>query len=331
MRISGYISRILLCLTCLMPMLARSQEDNFADKEDDDAAPKRKAPSFFHKPEAATPAEQLALADGLRREGKTRQAIRQYDSLVHEWHDTPEAVSAQRAQADVLLERGKNKDSFDAYQYMIDFYAGQFPFEPVIEKQFQIANVIKNERHARFWILPGVTDPQLALPLLETVVQNAPTWERSQEALNTIAQIHEQAGDFDKAAEQYERVQLRYPDGRYAATAAFSRARCLYHNAMQRGRDEGQLRTVLSAYASFMHDFPSDENAAAARTRLDEIKERLSQMCFERAMYYDRAEKNDKAAIVAYRDFVRTFPMSPLREQAESRIAELSSKTGKKP
>ena len=51
----------------------------------------------------------------------------------------------------------------------------------------------------------------------------------------------------------------------------------------------------------------------------------------ERAVYYDTVEKNAKAAVIAYRDFVRTFPMSNLRERAESRIAELSATMEKKP
>lgn len=331
MRTSSHVRWALVGLLCLLPAFARSQEDgNFKVQDEEAKTPQRKSPGIFHRPGKASPAEQLTYADALRRDGKLSRAIKEYDNLVHAWHDTPEAVLAQRAQSDLLFERGKFKPAFEAYQYLVDFYAGQFPFEPVIQRQFEIANVVKNQRYARLWILPGVLDPQQALPLFEAIVRNAPNGDLAQESLFNMALIQEDDKEFDKAVELYERIQLRYPDGRYTASATFARARCLYQAARSRGRDEGQIRNAVSAFSTYLRDYPSDPNAASARKYLDELRSILSDMYFSRATYYDNVEKNAKAAVVAYRDFVRTFPMSNLRERAEARIAQLSATTEEK-
>jgi tetratricopeptide (TPR) repeat protein len=325
---------LLLCLLCLAPAAVRgqSQDENFKVEDEEAAGPTRKAPSLFHRPTQKTPEAQLQYADSLRRSGRLRKAMKQYNNLVYAWPNAPEAPKAQRAYADLLLERENYEAAFDQYQYLVTFYAGNFPFDEVLEKQFQIANYVKTARHARFFgLLPGVTDPQQALPLYKKIVQNAPNWTRSQEALFYEALIYEEDKDYDKAIQTYEEIQQRYHGTTYAGSAAFARARCLFEMAHQRLRDEGQVRAAVSAFGTFIHDYPSDPNIGQARKFLDDMKVTLAQMYYDRAVYYDQVQKNAKAAIISYRDLIRTFPvpdvplMSNLCAKASMRIEELEA------
>jgi outer membrane protein assembly factor BamD (BamD/ComL family) len=303
------------------------EDDHFRTEESKDKGPKRKTPSLFHRTAQDTPAAQLVYADSLRKAERIRKAMRQYNNLVHAWGSSPEALKAQRSLADLRFERKEYQEAFDEYQYLIDFYPGQFAFDEVIEKQFQLANAIKTRRVARFLIFPGVTDPERAIPMFEKIVANAPSWERSQEALFYVALINEETENWADAVAVYDRILQRYPDSRFAASAAFARARCLYTTATERGRDEFQLNAAMAAFASFIHDHPSDANVKEAQARLDELRDKLTRMYFDRAVFYDKSLKNPTAAIVAYRDLIRTFPMSTSeeRKQAEARVLELEA------
>lgn len=312
---------VLLLLCSSVVMLPAQEEDAF---EDDFAnVQKRKRPSFFYRPAKDSPAEQLQYADALRESGKTRKASRQYRALVHKWHDAPEAVIAQLRYAMLQEERGRYRQAFDEYQYLIDNAAGEFTYDDVLKKQFKIANLIRTARHGRILGLPGFEAPERALPLFEQIVANAPNWDRSAECQFFIGLIHEEEKSAELAVAAYETVQLRYRASEFAPTAAFRRAECLTRMANRHPRDEESAKRALSALSAFLIEYPADPGAAPAREYLDTLKERLADMHFERAIFYDRISKKPAAAVIAYTDFISKFPTSPRRAEAEARLNAL--------
>ena len=131
----------------------------------------RKALSWYslRRPAADTPAAQLEHAEALREAGRLRRAGRAYNALVHRWHQEDEAVEAQRRLAQLLYTRGRYQQAFDEFQYLIDHFAGQFPYDEAIIYQHRIIRHIKRERR---WL--GGRDPSRALPLLRQVIENGP-------------------------------------------------------------------------------------------------------------------------------------------------------------
>lgn len=284
---------------------------------------KRKEPGFFHRPARETASEQLAYARSLLDSGHARKAMREFDALVHQWHDTKEAVQAQRALAQTLDDRGRYEEAFDEYQYLIDNYAGSFPFQEIIDRQFRIANYVRTVKRGKWLFFGGFTTPERALPLFEQIVENAPAGAKSAAARFYIGLIHEEAGDYADAMHAYETVRNRYPDDPRAGDAAFRRAYCLYRVAGMRQRDEASCREALSALAAFLRDFPENENAKVARQYLDQLRERLIGMYYARAEFYDRIAKRPEAAIIAYSDFVAKFPLAEQAKTAKQRIESL--------
>jgi tetratricopeptide (TPR) repeat protein len=283
----------------------------------------RKSPSLFHNPRQESAAAQLAYAQKLVERGHERRARGAFNDLVHAWHDSPEAVVAQGELARLLLKAGKHQKAFDEYQYLIRYFAGQFPYEAVLERQFQIANAVRTERHMTLWVLPGMLDPSRALPLYEQIVENGPTWQRAAEALYYAGVIQERDKDYDLAVISYEGLLMRYPDSDFAADAAFRRASCLYQLASRSPRDELRSREALSACLAFARTYPTDPNAEEVKTMAGEMQQRLADMYYNRAIFYDRIAKRPRSAIIAYSDFIGKFPTSDRRKTADERIANL--------
>ena len=323
---------ILWVITAVQPaVLAQHAHDNASTDTVNLAVgdeSKRKSPSFFHRPSKDSSAAQLGFANKLLSDGKQKAAMKQFSALVHKWHTSPEAPAAQLAYARILYDRKDYTRAFDEFQYLVDNFAGQFPYEEALDKQFRVANYLMTARRMKFLFIPGFRIQEQALPLFEKIVKNGPNWKSSVEAQFNIGVINEELGNHDEAIKAYDLLRYHYPDSERSVDASFRKAYCLYLAANANMRDETQCRLALSALAGFAGDYPKHGSYELAVKYRDELDARLANMNYERAVFYDKSGKI-KAAIIAYEDYIRKFPLSKLAGNASARIEILKGKLEK--
>ena len=287
----------------------------------------KKAPSFFHRPSKATPAEQFNFARAMEQRGKLKSAIRAYDDIVHEWHTSPQAVQAQYREAVLLLKRKKYTKSFKEFQYLIDHFAGLFNYDKVLDYQTRIARQVMEERWGDVLFLPGFKSPEKALPLFEQILKNAPNWNRAAAVRLKMGKTYQQLHQYKDAIKSYDTVQQHNPNSKEAEPALFHKAYCRYILAKKTPRDEKRCRQALSALTSFITRYPMSKNRQQAEKYQREMKEHLVEMYYQRAYFYDRAKKY-RAAIIAYNNFLKKFPGSDKATVVFARIKELKALTG---
>jgi len=314
----------ILLLSLLTASVAWGQDDPF-EPQPTEFKSERKRPSVFRRPEKDTPDAQLAYATRLHLAGDLKQAARQYLALVHEWHDSSEAVRAQLAYAEILMNRGRDERAFREFQYLVDHYAGLFPHDTVLGHQLAIAHRVRTKRRGKFLFYPGFTAPERALPLLQRIVKNAPKWEKAPEAQFYYGRIRESQRDYVEAVAAYEVLQSRYPRSDFAVRAAHRRAVCLWALAEQSPRDEQRCQTAIRALAAFVRAHPGDRNTAGAREKLAVLTERLAQAVYERAVFYDRRARRPDSALIAYKEYLRRFPLSSRAAEVHKRIKDLEA------
>lgn len=288
----------------------------------------RKSPGWFGKPKTGSSQEELELAKKLQGEGYAGAAAKRYVSIVRYWGSSLEAPIAQKAYADILYDREDMEDAFREYQYLIKFYAGQFDYDLVLERQMKIANYLMTTPRGSFLFFPGFMDPERALPYFKQILQNGPTWKHAPEVQFNIGLINEEAGEANDAVLAYDAVMKKYRGHGRVPQAAFRKAVCLKRLSERSPRDERSLREALSAVVSFTVTYPLDDNVEQAREYAAGLKDRLELMYFDRAEYYDRISGNDKAALIAYGEFVKQFPASRYAVKAQDRIDEIRSGQG---
>jgi TolA-binding protein len=286
----------------------------------------RKSPGWFGGPQTGSAAEEMALAGRMRENGEPGKAAKRYNALVTEWGDAAEAPAAQQAYADLLMEERDMEDAFREYQYLIKFYAGQFDYDAVLEKQMQIANYIMTTPRGKFLFFPGFNSPESAIPYYKQIVANGPKWRRAPEAQFNVGVINEDIDDFEEAILAYDSVMNRFHDNELAPKAAFRKAVCLVKLWKKTPRDERSLREALSGMATFVANYPASDNIPGANDYLADMGETLAGMYFERAEFYETINRNDEAAIIAYSEFVRQFPSSKKAVAAQNRIEELRNR-----
>jgi outer membrane protein assembly factor BamD (BamD/ComL family) len=315
---------ILLCSS-----MAWGQQGYRPDETEFDPGPRtyshaeKKQRSLFHRPEKSTAADQLAFAAAQEKEGRFRTAKDAYDDLVHHWHDSREAPEAQLALARVLFKQAKYEKAFKAFQYLVDHYAGRFQYNEVLDYQHRIANQIMNDRWGDVLFMPGFEAPERALPLLNQIVVNGPNWDKAPGVRLTVGMIHEELKDYESAVTAYDAVEQHHARSPEAETAAFRKAHCLYILSEKTPRDEKRCRRALSAMASFLARHKQSPDRAEAEIYLAELKVRLAEMYYERALYYDEIVRRPASALIAYRDFLKKFPASDRAEAVFTRIEAL--------
>jgi TolA-binding protein len=285
--------------------------------------PAKRGTSWFIKTQRDTAAEQLAYADNLRQENRLRSAYRAYNGLVHAWPDTVQAVTAQVACAEVLEARGNYLKAFDEYQYLIDRYVGQFDYRSTLEKQFAIANHLMTARRGRVLFLPGFEAPERALPLFETLIRNAPSWDKAPLCQYNIGLIHEKNEEWEEAVAAFELLQNRYETSPWTEPAAFREAAGLYQLTLDRPNDENACHTARSALVRYIRAYPNSPSMATAREYLKALNTRYATLVYERAVFYDQLARKPAAALIAYEDFVKKFPDSERAAQARARLETL--------
>ena len=288
----------------------------------------RKSGSLFLRPRQEDATQQLAYARQLEASDRLRRAGRQYNALVHRWPDSHEAAEAQLALSRLLLERGRYERAFKEFQYLIEHHQGEFAYGEVLAYQLEAATAVKEQRRGGLLILPGFQNPERAIPLLETIVRNGPNWSQIPDIRLEIARIHENARQYEEAVAAYEEVIIYH--GRHPATreAIFRKAICLKQIADRHPRDETRTRSALSALFAVLRTNPESEQAADVQVMIASLRQRLEDLHFEKAEFYDRIARKPQAALISYREFQQQFPASSRREDIEKRINVLEANAG---
>jgi len=280
--------------------------------------PERKEPSMWHRPGADTPAAQLALAAGYEREQRRSRAISANNALVHKWHNSPEAVLAQRNQARLLEEDGQYEDAFLEYQYLITYFAGQFPFLDVLDHQYRCANALCTVDHKFLGIsTKSMSDVRR---MYERLLLNGPNWAKAPEVGMRIGELHESEEEEPEAITAYEQVQNRFPGTEAAHDAAYRAVTCRCHFALTHPRDAQSRADAVTALNAFLRKYPLDPQTGNLQTRLKDLEQQTVEASYAQAVFYDRNRHDRTAAIAAYRDFQRRFPDVPQAKEAAARL-----------
>jgi outer membrane protein assembly factor BamD (BamD/ComL family) len=339
--VSGMNSKkILACLVAffvvaaavVLPPQARGMEEDewsSENKEDRFSGLPRKTGTFFQRARKDSPAEQLAYAAELKLEGRLRKAGRQFNALVHRWPDVDEAAEAQLALARALRARGRYEAAFREYQYLIEHYAGQFPYTMVLNEQLGVARSVMTMRRGTFGFLQGFESPDRAIPLFRIVIENGPNWSEIPEIRLVIGRIHEEAREYIEAVAAYEEVIVFHGRHPVAQEAIFRKAICLERIANKNPRDTRRTQVAMQALFAALREDLAPEQAAEAQELIRGLRTRLERIHLDQAEYYDRTLKNPSAALLSYRDFLRRFPESEHEADVRQRVEVLEAKASK--
>ena len=170
----------------------------------------------------------------------------------------------------LLQDAGDYTDAFDAFDYLLNNFAGGYSFTNVIDRQFRMANHIMTTRKKSTF---GGRGPKEAIGMFASIVVNAPQSEQATESQYYIGLIYEQNKEYVEAINAYRAVQEKYRESTFATDAMFREACCRYEIAIRSTRDEEAIREALSVLTLFNRRHPEHAGRAEAATKAAELKE----------------------------------------------------------
>jgi outer membrane protein assembly factor BamD (BamD/ComL family) len=270
-----------------------------------------------------TSAEQWEYARATQNKGRLKRADRRMLYLVRRWPNSQEAPWAQRARADMLFSRGKMKDAFKEYQFLINNYSSRMrDYDSVLESQFEIANYIMNRRRLR-WIFGGYRAPEYAVEYFEDVIRNGPQWDRAPEAQFLIGQCQQDAGDLEMAISGYGVLGYRYPDSTFSEEAAWQQIQCLDELRREYTSSIEILDRTLTATTVFLTTYPASKYKSRIIQLRNGLYEVKAKKAFDEAAFYAKVPKKPEAAIIYYEQMIEEYPKSKLVPDAQERIEEI--------
>jgi len=272
---------------------------------------------FSHKP--ATPADHWDYAVSLREKGKLSAARKQFDVLQKRWPESLQAAGARQAVGDIYFEQGKDKKAFEAYEELIKrYYTGLKNYDTVLENQYEIAQREKVRRRMRL-LFGGYTAPERAIPYLESILLNAPQWERAPEIQFEIGEAYRSNGEYEMAAAAYTTVEYRYPDSSVAEQASFEKIQSLKYLVEHIPYSVDLREDAQLAVDIFSANYPDSEYAPDVALFTTDLAERAAKTDFEIAGFYERVPDPIK------KDAARVYYEKVIREHADTEYAKASA------
>ena len=257
--------------------------------------------------------------------GRLKKADRRMLYLVRRWPNSKEAPWAQRARADMLYSRGKLKDAFAEYQYLIDNYSSRMrDYDAVLECQFDIAVDVMNRKRMR-WLFGGYRAPEYAVEYFEDVIRNGPQWARAPEAQYLIGQAYRDSGELDLAIAAYAVLGYRYSDSPLAEDAAWNQISCLELLRKEFPSSRDILDRTLTSTTVFLTTYPVSKHKGEIRQLRNQLYEVMAQKAFDEAAFYAKVPKKPASATLYFEQMIAEFPKSKLVPEAEKRIEELKA------
>jgi len=190
--------------------------------------------------------------------------------------------------ADLYFAEGDDQKAFDTYQELIDeYYTGIRNYDAVLERQFAIAEREMKRKRMR-WLFGGYTAPEKAITYFESILRNAPQWERSAEVQYLIGDAYCRNGEEELAIVACATVEYRYPDSPFAEKAALTKIECL--KKLVRAvpysvdiREQAQLSVRL-----FEALYPQSEHLADVAAFGAELDEQAARNTYETGEFYER-------------------------------------------
>jgi lipopolysaccharide assembly outer membrane protein LptD (OstA) len=150
------------------------------------------------------------------------------------------------------------------------------------------------------WMFGGYRAPERAVPMFESIIENAPQWERAPEMQYMIGQAYQQNNEQAVAVVSYSAVEYRYPDSPFAEKAALAKIDCfkqMVHSTPYSVdiREQAQLSASL-----FPELYTNSQHLAGVKAFGDELHNKAAAHDYEVGQFYERVPRparNESAAI----------------------------------
>ena len=275
---------------------------------------------FSEKPDTA--AEHWGYAESLREQGKQEEARKQFKIFVKRWPEDLKAPAAQQAVGDLYVAEGKDLKAFKAYEALIQkYYTGLKDYDYILDTQYRIAQDEMRRKRMK-WMFGGYSSPERAIPLLESILRNAPQWDRAPEMQHQIGETYRKNGDEELAVVAYTSVEYRYSDSAFAERAGYGKILSFKELVSTTPYSVDIRERAEIAAEIFLMNYPASTHLLEVQQFKIDLLELEAQYAYEVGEFYANAPKNPRkeSARIYYKKVVREHPETTYATRATEKL-----------
>jgi len=279
---------------------------------------------LFGGPSREGPEAQWERVEGYVEANRQRRAIRHAGYLVNTWPDSPRAVDAQRLIGDLHFARQNYVEAFEAYQELVDNYAGEFDYDELITQQLETAYRAQNKDYSGFFGLTTFQQPLKAIPLYEQLLVNAPTHSEAPRIRYEMGRIYLGRRKYMDAVREFQLLVERHPLHPLAEDGLWLTAEAYRKRAERTPTDIQPREGEFQALRQFTLRFPESERIGEAREHLQASTNKLAELRYQQGVFYEEKMRRPRAALRMYESLIQQFPDSEWTGNARERILRLN-------
>lgn len=259
-------------------------------------------------------------AEAIEQSGKQSKARDAFKALAKSYPNSKVGAESQFRVAQIRDKEGEGKRAFDEYQELITKYRTTPHFQTAIERQFAIAESLKNTEKKGFLGIGASAQPSELKEMYEQIADSAPYSQFAPRSLMAIAEVNIREGATGDAIRNYQSVVDHYRGTEYAKESQYQVYK-LRGDVANNSNSPSEDRSQVAAGLEFVASNPDDNRAEEVRKSLEEIEERELDKNFKTGQFYE--EKGEyKAALVYYREIAKK-PSSKHYDSTLTRINEM--------
>lgn len=207
---------------------------------------------------------------------------------------------------------GDYKNSFKAYEHMIEKDPGSRRLQEILEKEFQVG-VAQMER-----------DENGAIKVFESIIARNPLGFIAADAQVKIADCHYQLRQFKEAEDNYLGVMENYPDSEWVPYAQFRIPNCRLSNIRIQERNYDLLSRSREGFEIYMANNPRGVLVNTTMAIISEIDIAMAERDYKTGEFYLRRQRPD-AGLIYFESVIKDYPNTEWAARAEEKIEMLKN------
>ena len=274
-----------------------------------------------------TPREQFNWAMRFFKQSDFERSAEEFDRLVSYYTDSEFAPKAQYYLGRSYEELGKYYFSFKAYQKLIDNYPYTDKMDEVVERQYNIGNVLQAKEVPKLLDLELSLALERAIEVYSKVIENNPFGNYADDALFKMAECFRRNCKYKEAIETYTKIVTDYTESSLVQEAKYQISYTKYEASLDPEYDQTNTQQALEEFKAISNDAKEPQIVKDAQEVFDKLKIKKSMNILKIAKFYEKRKKYD-GAIVYYNDVIGKFPGTQAAKEAKTRIKFLNRKKG---
>ena len=271
-----------------------------------------------------TPEEQFKWAMKFYEEKNYKRSTEEFERLTKAFQDSDLAPEAQYYAGKSLETLGKPFPAFTAYQKVVDSYPFTKRIDEIIEREYDIGQIMYEKHVATLMGIELMTDLERAIEIFKKVRDNAPFGSYADKAQFMMGQCYKKSEQYGEAIGAFQRVIDEYPKSNLFDKARYEVAQCTYLASLKPDYDQELTDEAIKEFKAIAETREGLGISEDARAAVKQLENRKAESIFKTAEFYSR-NKHYVSAIMYYEEIIDKYPESPLADIAAKKIEKFTT------